>query len=311
MLKGPRSHPRAATTGGLVALLIWSATVAVARSLAESLGTLTAASLATGLGGALALLLAWTRGRPPGAMLRLPRRYLLACGGLFVLYEVCVLAALGWSANRSVAILAGLANYLWPMLTVVLSVPILGRRTGPWLGVGAVLAVGGTATALLWGSEVDAAEISRAGAGVLVPLALAGVGAAAWGLYSNLVRGWGRPEAGAVPLFLLAASAALAAMRCFRPERTVWSIQAAAELTFLAGLQSAAAYVLWERGMRRGNHLLLSLTSYFIPVASVATACAYLKVPPTVGLLLGAGLVTAGALICRGSLSEPPPTGKG
>ena len=91
----PASRP--ATAGGFAALIIWCTTVAVARSMAESLGVLTGAALATGAGGAAALVAGWLRGRRPGTMLRLPRKYLLGCGGLFVAYEVCLFAGLGWA----------------------------------------------------------------------------------------------------------------------------------------------------------------------------------------------------------------------
>ena len=302
--KGSRAG---ATAGGLAALAIWSMTVALVRGATESLGTLTAAALAMGAGGVLSLAAAWAAGRSPAAMLRLPRKYLLVCGGLFVVYEVCVWGAIGWAANRSTVLVVGLANYLWPALTVVLSVPILGRRARWALWPGCVLAVAGAAAATLGRGGLRWEALSPSG-GVAAPVGLAAAGAVAWGMYSNLVKRWGRPEAGAVPLFLLASAGALAALRLGRAETTVWTGRAAGELAFLAVAQSAAAYVLWEWGMRRGNHLLLGLTSYFLPVASTAIAAAYLAVLPGPWVMAGAVLVAAGAVICKLSLAEPAGT---
>lgn len=287
-----------------MAVGIWSATMAVGRGATESLGTLTAATIATGLGGAVALAVAWARGVSPAAMLALPRKYLLVCGGLFVVYMVCIYTAVGWAANRPTVLVVALANYLWPALTVALSVPILHRRARWPLALGCILAVGGTAAATLGSGGFIWHESARLGAGVLGPLLLAVAAALTWALYSNLAKRWGSPQAGAVPLFLIVSAAVLALLRLGWTETTVWTPKAAGEVCFLACFQSALAYALWEAGMRRGNHLLLSLASYFTPIASTAFSAVYLHVLPGPSLIVGCALVTAGALICKYSLAD-------
>ncbi len=295
-----------ATGGGFVALGIWSTTVGIGRSLTESLGALTAGAVATGAGGAAAMLVFWARGRSPAAMLRLPRPYLLACGGLFAAYELCLFAALGWSADRSTVLAAGLANYLWPALTVAFSVPILGRRARWPVALGCLLAVGGAAAATLGRADFSFSRLAQAGPGVAAPLLLAATAGVMWALYSNLVKRWGSPQAGAVPLFLLASAAAMGLARLGAAETTAWTGRAVGELCVLAVAQSALAYVLWEAGMRRGSHLLLSLASYFLPIASTAVAAAYLRVLPGLGIVLGCALVTGGALVCHRWISDAP-----
>ena len=168
------------------------------------------------------------------------------------------------------------------------------------------LAGAGTAVAVLGGEQFRFSALVQAGPAGAVPLLLGAAAGVTWGLYSNLVRRWGRPQAGAVPLFLLAAGAAMGLLRLVLPETTTWTARAIGEAGVIAVAQSAAAYVLWEAGMRRGNHLLLSLVSYFTPLASLALAAAYLNILPGAPLLLGGVLVTAGALICRHSLSPAP-----
>ena len=136
---------------------------------------------------------------------------------------------------------------------------------------------------------------------------LAACGAVAWALYSNLVKRWGRADLGAVPMFLAASAAVLCGLRLALPaETTQWNPPAVAAVCILATCQAAAAYVLWERGMRGGDHLLLSLASYFTPIASTAIAAVCLWVRPGAGLIVGCVLVTAGALLCRYSLSDSP-----
>jgi drug/metabolite transporter (DMT)-like permease len=297
-----------ATVGGLAALAIWSTTVGIVRGVTESLGATTGPALAMAAGGIVALGVAWLRGRSPLSMLRLPRKYLLGCGGLFVAYELCFMAAVGWAPDRTTVLVVGLLNYLWTVMTVVLSVPILGRRARWPLAAGCVVAAAGTVLAAVGTLPFDWAQLRRSGAAVVAPILLATVGAVLWGAYSNFTRRWGprRGRDGAVPLFLLAAGIALGLLRLTSAERTEWTLKAGLELTVLAVAQSAVAYVLWDAGMRRGNHLLLSLASYFLPVASTLVAAVYLGVRPGAGLIAGCVLVTGGALICRYSIVEGP-----
>ncbi|MCK4277470.1 MAG: aromatic amino acid DMT transporter YddG [Phycisphaerae bacterium] len=301
-----RSSDRVSTGGGLVALLIWSTTMAVSRGMAESLGTVTGAALATGAGGLVALTVAWMQGVRPARMVALPLKYLLGCGGIFVLYVVCMYTAVGWAPNRSTVLVVGLVNYLWPALTVVLSIPILHYRARWWIVPGCIVAVCGTGLATIGGEVFSVSELSEAGAGLAVPLGLAAVAAVAWALYSNLARRWGRAQIGAVPLFLLASSGVLWLLRTGQTETTTWTVKSVAELGFISVAQSALAYGLWERGMRRGNHLLLAVVSYFTPIVSTAVAAVYLQVTPGPSLLFGCILVGGGALMCKLSVTEQP-----
>ncbi len=293
-----------ATIGGVAALAIWSSSMALVRGVSESLSTLTGTALASGAGGLVGLAVAWARGCPPWAMLRLPRRYLLGCGGLFAAYMVCYYAAIGWAPNRSTAMAVNLLNYLWPALTVVLSVPLLHRRARWTLALGCVIAVAGTAVVVLGSGPFRWDRVCQAGPGVLAPLALALAAGVLWALYSNLVKRWGRSGHGAIPLFLLASAGALALLRLGGVEEATWSGRAVLELCILAVFPAAIAYTLWESGMRRGNHLLLSLISYSLPITSTAFAAVYLRVPLGRNLIIGCLLVTVGALICRYSLTE-------
>jgi len=104
----PDSRKRlVATSGGLVALAIWSTTVGIVRDVAESLGVVTGPMLAMLAGGVVALAVSWARGVGPVSMLRLPRRYLLGCGGMFVAYEVCFLTAVYLRVRPGVGLIVG------------------------------------------------------------------------------------------------------------------------------------------------------------------------------------------------------------
>lgn len=298
------SASRTSATGqGLAALAIWASTVAISRSLAESVGALTGAAVALALGGGLSLAVSLLRGTRLRALLACGPRYLVGCGALFVGYMACLYAAIGLAPDRPTALVVGLLNYLWPSLMVAFSVPILGRRArAPALALGCALAIAGTAVAVVGGEG-----LGGVGARSAAPVALAAAAGVLWALYSNLARLWGPAEGDAVPLFLLASAAALGGLRLSFPEASAWTPQAWAEVAVLAAGPLALAYSLWERGVRSGDHGLLGLASYFVPVASLWIAAAYLEVDPGRSLAVGCALVVAGALVSRWSLAEPEP----
>jgi len=289
----------------LAALCIWSASVALMRGMSESIGLLTGPALACSLGGLLALVWIKLRGGALTGMLRLPRKYLLGCGALFVTCNVGLYLAVGACSSRSQTLVVALVNYLWPVLTVVFSVPLLGRRARPLLPLGCLAAVAGTAVAIVGPGALVQADLGfwTTGRG-LFALAMALVAALSWGLYSNLARLWGDPEQGAVPLFALATAAALGLLLLGRPEHPHWTWRGIIEVCAVGVASLMAAYALWDLGMRRGDHGLLSVCSYFVPVGSTLFSALYLRVRPGWHILLGCLLVVAGALLSRQALGE-------
>jgi drug/metabolite transporter (DMT)-like permease len=225
-----------------------------------------------------------------------------------VLTNVSLYLAIGACVERGQVLVVALVNYLWPVLTVALSVPVLGRRAGKALPLGCLIAVAGTAAAMLGGGEAAGSDpafwLSPLG---VFALAMALVAALSWGLYSNLARLWGSPEQGAVPLFVLATALGLGVLRLLRPEASHWTLKGVLELCALGVASLMAAYALWDWGMRRGEHALLSVCSYFVPVASTAISSVYLGVRPGAHVLVGCVLVAAGAIVSRWSLRQPKP----
>ena len=289
---------------GLLAILLWSTTIAFSRSLTEQLGTLTAAALIYTLAGLVGLLYTGLR---PGALLRmlqLPRLYLLGCGVLFVAYISALYMAIGASANREQVLVVGLINYLWPGLSLVFSIPILGRRARPILPVGILLALAGVWLATTGGNTLSIQAMLRDQQNLL-PYGLALFAAVCWGLYSNLSRRWaGDNDGGAVPLFLLASGLLLGGLRLFTLEMTHWSLPAAFELAYMAVFPGMLAYILWDIAVRKGEIILVASLSYLTPLLSTVFSTIVLDVQPSIALWLGAGLVIVGAVLCKISIRD-------
>jgi len=284
---------------GVAAIAFWSTMIAVSRSMTEPLGTLTSGALLYLLAGALGSLplLATRRGREQ--LRRLPRRYVLYCGGLFVGYGVLLYVALGLSASRQQVLEVTVINYLWPGLTLAFSVPLLKHRARlPFLLVGVLLCMVGVTLA---------AGITRAaGGGGAAPWAhylppLLALGAAvSWPLYSNLSRVWaGEADGNGVPLFLFATGVLLLAMRCFHPEVTHWTAASAAELGYAAVFPMLLGYVCWDVAMRKGNLPVVAALSYLTPVLSLTFSSLYLRVPLTTTHWIACLLVVVGAVACK------------
>lgn len=293
---------------GVAAILIWSFNVGVARSLSESVGAMTSGALMFLLAGALGCLYAAIVEKRFKQMLRLPLRYLLGCGSIFAAYVFCLFLAIGLSATRQQTIEVAILNYLWPALTLVLAVPLLGTRVGAAFPLGVVLALGGAALAPLNLREWSASALVDNLRSHPAPYVLATCAAVLWSLYSNLSRKWaGDVEGGAVPFFSLGAGVALLGGRAWVSEPAHWSPRALGELLFMALLPSLLAYSMWDRAVRRGNVTLVVALSYGIPVISTLVSSLYLSVSVAWNVWAASGLIVGGAVLCQRSIKAGGP----
>jgi drug/metabolite transporter (DMT)-like permease len=299
------SFEQRSTILGVIAILFWSTTIAFSRSLTEQLGTFTASSLIYLTAGLIGIGYSALRPGWFSSLRSLPTIYIAGCGGLFVLYIVCLYLAIGYAATRSDVLAVGLINYLWPGLSLVFSIPILGKRGSIFLPLGILIALSG-----IWLATAGTQSMPAGGffssIGSIAPYLLALVAAIAWGLYTNFSRKWaGDHDEGAVPLFLLASGAFLACIRIFYPETTTWTVQAGFQLAYMALFPGMLAYVFWDLAVRKGNIILLASLSYITPLLSTMISAVLLKTLPGPMVWLGSVLVIAGAVICKLSVSDP------
>ena len=270
-------------------------TVALARSISEQIGPLTAgAAVYLTAAGFLGAHLVWKE-RSLRALGVLPRRYVVGCGALFVLYALALFLALGLAADRLQTIEVGLLNYLWPALTILFALALLGQRAGLGLIPGTLLAVCGIFLVLTQDVGVTWQSFSVNIRRNPVAYGLGTFAAIAWALYSNLSRRWGGPDSrGAVPLFCLATGLVFGLLRLLRPEGATWNIRVVAEVAVLA-LATGVAYVSWDLAMRAGDMVLVAACSYLTPFFSTVVSCLYLRVQPGLSLWVGCGLIIAGS----------------
>ncbi len=271
--------PAGPTLAGCGALLLW-ASLALLSRMAAGVPPLQLTAMSFAVGAAASLAAVAARGRL-AALRQPPLVWLHGIGGLFG-YHALYFAALALAPPVE----ANLLNYLWPLLIVLLSAPLLGLPLG-WRRLGGV-ALGFAGCALLVGAGAS-----------FPPGALPGFGCAAaaallWALYSVLSR-----RLATVPTEAVAGSclgtAALATLAHALFETTVVPDARQAAAALLLGLGPVgAAFFLWDLGMKRGDPRLLGTLAYAVPVASTLSLLAAGLGEPTPRVIAAALLVAGG-----------------
>ena len=299
---GKGTSTRIGTVSGFVAIVMWSTTVALARSLSEELGPMTAAAAVYSVSGSIALVRLLNSSEKRRQISRMPRRYLIGCGIPFLSYMIALFLAIGLASNHQQVLEVGLLNYLWPTLTILLSLIILKRRANLWLIPGTLLALVGIFLVLTQGSHVSWGSIL----GNVVSNATAyffGLFAAVlWAIYSNLTRRWAEEaRQGLVDLFLPITAVTLIVIALLTHGEHAWSVRVLLEVGFL-GTVTYVAYWSWDTSMRTDNFVLVTAASYLTPFFSTVVASLYLHVAPTVNLWIGCTVLVVGSLISWASI---------
>ncbi|MFT8244359.1 DMT family transporter [Roseomonas sp. BN140053] len=270
---------RGATLAGCGALALW-ATLAPLSRLAAGLPTLQLTAMAFAVGGLLPLIVLALRGRL-GVLRQPPVAWLHGVGGLFG-YHALYFAALALAPPVE----ANLLNYMWPLLIVLLSAPVLGLPLGPRRLGGVALGFAGCATVL--GGNAGFPP------GAALGFACAAAAALWWALYSVTSRRMAAVPTEAVAGFCLG-TAALAGIAHAVFEQGVWPDGQQWLAVGLMGVGPVgAAFFLWDAGMKRGDPRLLGTLAYAVPPASTLLLLALGEGTLSWRLLAAAALVVGG-----------------
>ena len=244
-----------ATLAGVGALALW-AFLGLLTRMAAGIPPLQLTAMGFAVAAVLSLSVVAARGRL-GALRVAPIAWLHGVGGLFG-YHALYFAALHWAPPVE----ANLLNYLWPLLIVLLSAPILGLPLGPRRLAGVALGFAGCALLVGAGASFPAG----AWLGFLCAIGCA----LAWAVYSVTAKRLAAVPTEAVAGFC-AASALLAGLGHLGLEATVapYARQWLAVALLGAG-PVGLAFFLWDHGMKRGDPRLLGTLAYAVPVASTA-----------------------------------------
>ncbi|MCK5802070.1 MAG: aromatic amino acid DMT transporter YddG, partial [Lentisphaeria bacterium] len=282
---------------GLSAILLWSTSIALVRSIAEKAGPFTGGASVYLVGAFLLGCHGFLAKRRVPNVWKLPRLYLLGCGSLFVVYTVALYLALGMATSRTQAIEVGMVNYLWPTFSILFSLVLLSKRGSVGLVPGTLLALVGICLVLTQDGNVSWHSFLANVSSEPAVYALALLAAVSWALYSNLARRWtDASQGGAVPWFMAATGIVLLCVRLLHPEESIVTTRLVLEVVCL-GVTTALGYTFWDTAMRKGDIVLVMVFSYLTPFFSTAMGCLYLQIVPGARLWIGCFFVVTGSIL--------------
>ncbi len=294
------------SASGLGAVMLWAGTIGVSRILTEAWGVLTTGAaiflVAGSVGCAISLV---GRGRRSGTE-KFSLKYLLVCGGLFVAYMLFLYTAVALAPTNQQVLEVGVINYLWPVLVIGFSIPILHNRPRWFLPVGLLMGFGGILLGSL-GGEIAGWGAFRENLRDNALIYLLALGAAvSWGLYSNLVRRWSpRDGHGAVPIFILGTGVLMGAMGLLWGTAPSWEPNLIGWLVLMAMGPTLSGYVLWELAMRKGSVVFCAAAAYLTPLLSTLITSLIHRVNPPPALWGGCILVITAAVVSKAGIRPP------
>lgn len=295
---------------GILAILCWSTSIAISRTLAQKTGPLDAAfyyMLGSGLLLLVIQLLIYRRDYLR-KLKEITATYWFLVGGFMVLNMLVFYSAVGLAGTVEAVIVVGIINYLWPGMTFLFSIPILHHKAHKGrLIVGILVGFAGTAIAFLESRRLTSGAILVALRQDLFPYLLAATAAVSWGIYSNLTRKYKiKEDIVAIPFFFLATAVGLLGFLVIngRLPRLHLDIKGYMELAYMIVSPTAVAYFSWDRAMKEGDKNLVVALSYMIPLISTLVSGFYLQVHTGVGFILAALLVMTGAVLCKKAIRD-------
>ena len=289
------------TLCGLLAIIFWSGSVAIIKSLSSSVGSILP-TLFVFLSGGL-VLLAWDYlTEKKFSFLDFSNKYHYICGSLFIICMITFYLAVGITNSQESAIGIGLVNYTWPSLTLILSIPILKKKAKPSLIIGIALATAGVFLAANSGNEISLNTFIKSIGSDALAYAIVTVAALSWGFYSNYSIKLGQEVKGnAVSIYMLATGLVVLPFFLYFESIPNINLKTFLELFVLAATNTLG-YLFWDIGIRKGNMIIVSSFAYLTPLLSTLCTCLYLGLPIGMKILIACGLIISGAFVCSKSV---------
>ncbi len=271
-----------ANLAGCGAIGLWAFLALLSRA-ASGLPPLQLTAMSFAVSGLAGLAWLAAHGRL-GDLRQPPAAWLHGVGGLFGFHALYFA-----SLARAPAAAANLINYTWPLLLVLFSAWLLGLRLTWRHLLGMMLALAGCAALLGTGAAFPA--------GAAVGYLLAAASAIVWALYSALARRFPAVPPGAMAGFCAATAVLAGGLHGLTEATVVPDARAWAAMLALGAGPVGLAFVLWDRGMKRGDPRLLGTLAFATPVASTLLLAGFGLAPFTVLTVAASVLVAAGGFI--------------
>ncbi|WP_345779097.1 aromatic amino acid DMT transporter YddG [Vibrio sp. Isolate24] len=280
------------TLCGVLAILLWSSVMGLARTVTEFLGPIGGAA---SIYSVASLFLVMVMGLPKVRSYSMT--YVLFGGGLFVAYEICLALALAMANSRQQAVEMLVINYLWPALTVLLAVMFSPKKTNILVYPAIAIAFFGVAWSITGEQGLSFSQIAANIATNPLTYTMAFVGAFLWAIYCNLTKRISKGQ-NPITLFFIMTAVTLWMKYAISNETGLSLNLESGGLLLITGIAMGSGYALWNYAIIGGNMVLLATLSYFTPVLSTIISSVILGLVLTDTFLQGVALVTVGSLLC-------------
>ena len=290
---------------GFISIICWSFTVTFSRLSSEDLGHYTTVGLAYGIAGLFLLLYFLSYKRFNAKVFISNKLYFVSCSLLYSTYLALFYSAIGYAENRAQVIEIGLINYLWPALTLLLSLFLFRKSKINYLllFLGIAVAYIGAYFVVGFDKQIYFLDVFNHINSYPLPYILIFIAPIFSALYSNLSRFLGK-EVGIIgPIFFMLFVGLSFSSYGFIMETQKWSKSSIYNLLTLS-CASGFGLLLWDFAMKKGDINLISICSYFIPIISTFISCWYFDIRPNRILFFSMLLVLVGSFMCKHSIKD-------
>ena len=277
---------------GVIAILLWSSVTALIRDLSELFSPIAGAAMMYSVS---AIFLMSVMGVPK--IKDYPIRYVLIGGSLFVTYEICLALSLGMANSRHQAMEMSIINYLWPALTILLSVLISPKKVNILVYPSILIAFTGVGWCIAGDQGISINTLMNNISDNPITYLMAFSAAFIWAFYCVITKKISNGK-NAIVLFFAATAITLWVKYFFSNEPSLHFTLPSTVTLIISGIVIGTGYALWNQAVIGGNIILLGTISYFTPVFSTLFASVYLSISLTNSFWKGVALVTLGSLIC-------------
>lgn len=296
------------TAFGILAILLWSMSGAITRTLGERLGAFSSGALVNILSGLLGLGILWKQGMLQ-PLSKISKRYLLTCGPLYVLFVLTSHVPTVMARTREQVVIMVVIKNLWPLFTMLMTIPVLKTKASRWLIASSALCLLGLVTVNASGLSASGPSSETLTSAAFIAYFLSLVSAAAWALYSVILRkltieSGGHPDC--VGWFMLAAGILMGVISPFVSEPRQFGAAMMGELFFQVVLGGILATMLFNASMRAGSVIVVIAVSNCMPILATLCTSLVLRVPLTANVVLGSALLVAGTVWSKRCFKEEP-----
>lgn len=290
------------TIFGFITILIWGTSAVFTRNLSTNLGAYTSASVVNIIGGIIVLAKQFKKEGGIKGWRSVPLKCWLICGSMFVIYTATSYVSICMVAKEEAVVTLVLIRFLWPLFTLVLTIPILKEKASKWLCVGVAFCIIGIIIAKLGDEIFDMGNfVQNIVGGDELPAYLMGfVVAISWALYTNYTKKFAQgQDVDGAGIYMLVSGIILGIIALNVDEPRNFSVSISGQVLYAAIVVSSIANVMWNSAIKKGNMLVVVLASNFLPIISTVMTAWMLGVKITVPIIIGSAFVVAGTLFSK------------